>query len=150
VVASNVWGNPEVVRSPAAGRLMKERSATGVAQAVRALFSSGLDREATRRYAEGFSWDETSRGQIALFRGILGRAEVDAEQPAASALNVRSDPVAERHRRHAVLEMIGQPDTESHDGEGRPRDPSRRQYRTAADEQVFHPVDAAVPINDAG
>ncbi len=92
VVASNVWGNPEVVRSPAAGRLMTERSAAGVAQAVRALFSSGSDREATRRYAEGFSWDETSRGQIALFRRILGRDDADAEQPAA--LSVHSDPVS--------------------------------------------------------
>ncbi|MFZ2006024.1 MAG: glycosyltransferase family 4 protein [Stellaceae bacterium] len=91
VVASNVWGNPEVVRSPAAGRLMEERSATGVAQAVRALLSSGSDRGVTRRYAEGFSWDETSRGQIALFRRILGHSNADAGLPAASS--VYSDPV---------------------------------------------------------
>lgn len=86
VVASNVWGNPEVVRSPAAGRLMTERSAAGVAQAVRALFSSGLDRAETRRYAEGFGWDETSRGQIALFRRILGRGDAAAARPAASSV----------------------------------------------------------------
>jgi teichuronic acid biosynthesis glycosyltransferase TuaC len=73
VVASNVWGNPEVVGSSVAGRLMTERSAAGVAGAVRALFAAPPDRAATRRYAEKFSWDETSNGQIALFNRVLNR-----------------------------------------------------------------------------
>lgn len=73
VVASNIWGNPEVVRSAAAGRLMGERSPAGVVQAVRALFASLPDRAATRLYSEQFSWDDTSNGQIALFQRILGR-----------------------------------------------------------------------------
>jgi len=28
-------------------------------------------RDKTRRYAEGFSWDSTTAGQISLFREIL-------------------------------------------------------------------------------
>lgn len=73
VAASNIWGNPEVVSRPEAGVLMGERTATGVAEAVNRLFSSLPDRQATRRYAEGFSWDATSEGQLRLFRKILNR-----------------------------------------------------------------------------
>lgn len=71
VVASNIWGNPEVVRSPEAGRLMAERTPAALASTVRSLFASLPDRAATRRYAEAFSWDDTSAGQVALFRRIL-------------------------------------------------------------------------------
>jgi glycosyltransferase involved in cell wall biosynthesis len=72
VIASNIWGNPEIVARREAGILMRERSAAGVAEAVRELFSDLPAREATRAYAEGFSWDETTRGQIKIFRSILG------------------------------------------------------------------------------
>lgn len=71
VVASNIWGNPEVVKSTDAGRLMTERTPAALASAVRALFAALPDRAATRRYAESFSWDDTSAGQVALFRRIL-------------------------------------------------------------------------------
>ena len=72
VVASNIWGNPEVVARPEAGVLMLERSAMGVAEGVRMLFRALPDRAATRRYAEMFSWDDTTRGQIELFTEVLG------------------------------------------------------------------------------
>jgi glycosyltransferase involved in cell wall biosynthesis len=71
VVASRVWGTPEVVAAPAAGVLMDERSATGVADGVRRLRAAGLDRTATRRYAEGFSWEATTDGQLNLFNRIV-------------------------------------------------------------------------------
>ncbi len=74
VVASNIWGNPEVVTRPEAGVLMKERSVEGVAAAVNTLFARLPDRALTRSYAEDFSWDETSQGQIRLFERILGRS----------------------------------------------------------------------------
>ena len=71
VAASNVWGTPEVVARPEAGELMPERSAAGVAAAVSALRDRPRDRVATRRYAEQFSWDATTQGQLALFRRVL-------------------------------------------------------------------------------
>jgi len=71
VAASKVWGTPEVVASPEAGELMPERSAAGVAQAVRRLRAAPRDRAATRRYAESFSWDATTQGQLDLFHRIL-------------------------------------------------------------------------------
>lgn len=71
VIASRVWGTPEVVAAPEAGLLMAERSANGVADAVRALRAAYPDRAATRRYAERFSWDDTTTGQVDLFTRIL-------------------------------------------------------------------------------
>jgi len=71
VVASNVWGTPEVVAAPEAGILMAERTPQALAQAVQALFASYPDHAATRRYAEHFSWDETTHGQLQLFGRVL-------------------------------------------------------------------------------
>jgi glycosyltransferase involved in cell wall biosynthesis len=75
VVASAVWGTPEVVAAPQAGVLMKTLDAQGVIQGVIDLFATYPDRAATRRYAEGFSWDATTQGQLALFRQILARRQ---------------------------------------------------------------------------
>lgn len=73
VVATRVWGSPEVVADAAAGELVEARTALAIAAAIERLFARNPDRAATRRYAEGFSWDETSRGQLDLFRQIVGR-----------------------------------------------------------------------------
>jgi teichuronic acid biosynthesis glycosyltransferase TuaC len=73
VVASRVYGTPEVVAAPEAGVLMAERSYQGVADAVNALRSNYPDRAATRRYAERFSWDDTTEGQLRLFGEVLVR-----------------------------------------------------------------------------
>jgi len=73
VAATNVWGSPEVVREPAAGRLIPERTPTAIAETVRALAAAAPDRGATRRYAEQFNWESTTQGQISLFSSILGR-----------------------------------------------------------------------------
>lgn len=67
VVATPVDGTPEVVASADAGQLTPDRSAGGIVSAARKLFAALPERAATRRYAEGFSWDETSRGQVEIF-----------------------------------------------------------------------------------
>jgi len=72
VVATPVDGTPEVVASAAAGQLTPDRTARGIVTGIRALFAQLPVREATRRYAEGFSWDETSRGQLEIFRRAIG------------------------------------------------------------------------------
>jgi teichuronic acid biosynthesis glycosyltransferase TuaC len=38
---------------------------------VNRLFAHYPSRESTRRYAEKFSWDDTTRGQLAIFRRVL-------------------------------------------------------------------------------
>jgi len=70
-IASDIAGNPEVVQAPEAGLILRANTAEGIAAAVRALFAAPPDRTATRRYAERFGWDETSQGQLALFRRVL-------------------------------------------------------------------------------
>lgn len=70
VVASNVWGTPEVVAAPEAGVLMDERTAEGVARGVERLRAYYPEHAATRGYAERFSWDDTTQGQLELFSRI--------------------------------------------------------------------------------
>ena len=72
VIASNVWGTPEVVASADAGVLMPARTPEGMVSAVRALQEHYPSHEATRRYAENFSWDDTTQGQLRLFRQVIG------------------------------------------------------------------------------
>lgn len=73
VVASNVWGTPEVVATPAAGVLMPQLDAAGVAEGVRRLRSALPLRTATRGYAEGFDWADTTRGQLQIFRRVVAK-----------------------------------------------------------------------------
>jgi teichuronic acid biosynthesis glycosyltransferase TuaC len=89
VVASNVWGAPELVCDPAAGVLMRALSADGVVAGVNALFAALPSRDTTRRFAERYSWDETTAGQIQVFEDILsGRAA--AAPPSATTLSARA------------------------------------------------------------
>ena len=71
VVASNIWGNPEVVGAPEAGVIYEPNTPDGIAAGVCRLFAALPDRAATRAYAEPFSWDETTAGQLALFRRVI-------------------------------------------------------------------------------
>lgn len=75
VVATDIWGTPEVVARPEAGRLVAERNGPAFAAAVAGMLAAGTDRAATRRYAEGFSWQATTDGQLALFNRILSQKE---------------------------------------------------------------------------
>jgi teichuronic acid biosynthesis glycosyltransferase TuaC len=71
VVATRVWGTPEIVTRPEAGLLLDERTPGAIAAGVRRLLVAPPDRAATRRFAERFSWDETTTAQIELFRSIV-------------------------------------------------------------------------------
>ena len=79
VVATKVWGAPEVVAAPEAGRLAPERSAASIRAAVTELLAAPPAREATRAYAERFSWEETVAGTLEVFReAIAARAAFKA------------------------------------------------------------------------
>jgi teichuronic acid biosynthesis glycosyltransferase TuaC len=71
VIASNIWGNPEVVNAPEAGVLMRENTPSGIVEAVRNLFQNLPTRVAVRQYAEGFDWEETTKGQLAVFERVV-------------------------------------------------------------------------------
>lgn len=71
VVATNVWGAPEVVTAPEAGVLVDEDTPAGIAEAVTRLLSAPPRREDTRAYAERFGWETTTAGQLDLFTSVL-------------------------------------------------------------------------------
>lgn len=73
VVATDIWGTGEVVQSPEAGVLAVERSAPAIATAVGKLLTHYPKRNATRTYAEKFSWDETTAAQLKLFQSIIAK-----------------------------------------------------------------------------
>jgi glycosyltransferase involved in cell wall biosynthesis len=81
VVASAVWGTPEVVAAPAAGVLMSSLDAAGVTGGVERLFAALPRRDETRRYSEGFGWEATTRGQLSLFREILRSRQLTKSAP---------------------------------------------------------------------
>jgi glycosyltransferase involved in cell wall biosynthesis len=76
-IASRVGGTSEVVAVPEAGALMTERTPEALAQAVRDLLARNPDRDATRRFAEGFDWSTTTAGQLDLFARILSARAAD-------------------------------------------------------------------------
>lgn len=73
-IATDIWGNGEVVSEPAAGLLVR-RTPESITDGVRHLFAALPAREATRRYAERYSWDATTAGQVDLFRSVLASRE---------------------------------------------------------------------------
>jgi glycosyltransferase involved in cell wall biosynthesis len=70
VIASAVWGTPEVVASPEAGVLMALRTPEALVKAYHDLMACYPNRSRTREYAETFSWVPTVRGLVAIFSRV--------------------------------------------------------------------------------
>jgi len=73
VVATEVGGVPEVVCSPEAGVLVKERNVDSLVAGITQLLAAYPERGAARRYAESFSWNNTISGLDKLFTAIVSR-----------------------------------------------------------------------------
>jgi glycosyltransferase involved in cell wall biosynthesis len=73
VVATPAWGSREAIAAPEAGVVLDAATPAAIAAGLRRLLAAPPDRAATRAYAERFGWDETTAGQLALFRRVLGR-----------------------------------------------------------------------------
>jgi teichuronic acid biosynthesis glycosyltransferase TuaC len=71
VIVSDIDGMADIVAAPEAGRIVADCTPAGLARAVREILADLPDRAATRAYAEGFDWGDTTRGQIELFEAIL-------------------------------------------------------------------------------
>ena len=71
VVATNIWGTPEVVNSPNVGRLMHARTSEALVECLKDLFSDPPSRKAVHQHAEHFSWDATTQAQLKLFGSIV-------------------------------------------------------------------------------
>ncbi|KAI5913107.1 glycosyltransferase [Azoarcus sp. PA01] len=70
VVATRVWGMPEIVAAPEGGVLVPQRTVPALQAGLEALLSAPPDRAATRRYAEGFDWSATTAAQIEMFERL--------------------------------------------------------------------------------
>jgi teichuronic acid biosynthesis glycosyltransferase TuaC len=79
VVATKIWGTPEVVAHEGVGRLVADRTGPAFAAAIHALLAQAPDRAGVRRYAEGFSWEETSQRQLALFAQMTAAVATPSE-----------------------------------------------------------------------
>lgn len=74
VLATNIWGTPEVVSTPHVGLLLAARTGQALADAWAQLLAYYPQRQATRAHAETFSWDPTTQGQIKLFERMLAKS----------------------------------------------------------------------------
>jgi glycosyltransferase involved in cell wall biosynthesis len=72
VIANPAWGTPEVVSDPVAGVLMARRDAASLAEGYRRLIDRYPSQESVRRFAQRFSWDPTTRGQLEIFGRLSG------------------------------------------------------------------------------
>jgi teichuronic acid biosynthesis glycosyltransferase TuaC len=72
VAATRIWGTPEVVADDRVGLLVDRRDAACLADSLLELLARPRDRAFVRRYAEGFSWAQTSRAQLELFTRLAG------------------------------------------------------------------------------
>lgn len=71
-LASAVGGIPEVLGdAPAAGELLAERSAPGIADALRRWLPRQVDRDAVRRTAMAYSWDSSIAALHALMQRVV-------------------------------------------------------------------------------
>ena len=70
VVATRIWGTPEVVANDSVGLLVEQRSGDALAAALLKMLVKPVDRAQVRSYAEGFGWAQTSDKQVALFQAL--------------------------------------------------------------------------------
>ncbi|MGI9491693.1 MAG: glycosyltransferase, partial [Geminicoccaceae bacterium] len=71
VVATRNWGTPEIVSAPEAGCLVDQRTPEAIADAIKKTLAAMPDPAKTRAFAEAFSWDATTDGQVRLFSSCL-------------------------------------------------------------------------------
>ena len=70
-IATNIWGTPEVITRPVAGRLMSSRTPDALVAACSELFRDYPDSSAVRAYAEEFGWETTTEAQLRLFKEVI-------------------------------------------------------------------------------
>ncbi|MCG7346832.1 glycosyltransferase [Sphingomonas sp. ACRSK] len=71
LVATPVWGSPEVVKVREAGLLTADRSVPAISDAIARLLAALPERAATRRYAESYDWRRTGREHRALLKSAV-------------------------------------------------------------------------------
>lgn len=70
VIATRIWGTPEVVADERVGLLVDQRKPDALAAAILKVLARPHDRAAVRHYAEGFGWEQTTQSQVDLFHRL--------------------------------------------------------------------------------
>ncbi len=71
IVATNVGSAAEVLQNSTVGLVVKERTVSALTAAMAAQLAKPKARDEIRVYAEKFSWDETTKGQLAIMERVL-------------------------------------------------------------------------------
>jgi glycosyltransferase involved in cell wall biosynthesis len=95
LVATPVWGSPEVVRVPEAGLLVAERSDRAISEGAAQLLAKLPDRAATRSYGERYDWVETGRQHRVILAAAVA-AHRSARQPASASMSPSPSPSSRR------------------------------------------------------
>jgi glycosyltransferase involved in cell wall biosynthesis len=73
VIATPVWGTPEIITTRDVGVLLSDRSPQALAAGVHAFLAHPPDRAAARRHAERFSWTSTATQHFATLQDAVRR-----------------------------------------------------------------------------
>jgi glycosyltransferase involved in cell wall biosynthesis len=71
VVATPVWGTPEVICLPEYGVLVKERSAEALADGIEKGLKTEWQPEKMIAYAQQNTWDNVARKVVSIFEEVL-------------------------------------------------------------------------------
>ena len=74
VVGTPIWGTPEVISDRRAGVLTADRTPAAIVAAVQSLLADLPKRVDVRDFAMRFSWENTTQGQLDVFRNALDDA----------------------------------------------------------------------------
>ena len=81
VIATDIPAAREIIRAPEVGQILAERTSESIVQSVTTLLASPRKSMAIRAYAEQFSWDHATTGQLQMFDEMI-RAWRNARHPA--------------------------------------------------------------------
>jgi teichuronic acid biosynthesis glycosyltransferase TuaC len=88
VVATPVWGTPEIIDRPEAGILMRDRTPKAMAEAVQVLLSTLPNRLSTRQYAERFTWQTTAAQHLTLLTEAVAGHRLKSEHRYGAAQSI--------------------------------------------------------------
>ncbi len=77
-VATDVGGSAEVIREPAAGRIVVERTPDAIAREINALLTHPPGAAQTRAYAERHSWDGTTDAMATIASELTAKSRAAA------------------------------------------------------------------------
>lgn len=73
LVATPVFGSPEVIKVAQAGILTADRSVEAIALAISKLLAKLPERAATRAYAERYDWHQTGKQHRTILAAVLAK-----------------------------------------------------------------------------